>query len=52
MTPAQNGAAPQAMGFDGFFKGSFSYHFHNFWQVYCFSIGFQWADECFQVATV
>lgn len=30
-TPAQNSAAPQAMGFDGFFKGSFSYHFHNFW---------------------
>lgn len=21
------------MGFDGFFKGSFSYHFHNFWSV-------------------
>ena len=30
-TPAQNSAAPQALGFDGFFKGSFSYHFHNFW---------------------
>ncbi|KAF9651821.1 hypothetical protein BDM02DRAFT_3109888 [Thelephora ganbajun] len=30
-TPAQNSAAPQAIGLDGFFKGSFSYHFHNFW---------------------
>ncbi|KAJ7291170.1 glycosyltransferase family 32 protein [Mycena rebaudengoi] len=30
-TPAQNSAAPQALGFDGFFKGSYSYHFHNFW---------------------
>lgn len=33
-TPAQNSAAPQAMGFEGFFKGSFSYHFHNFWSVH------------------
>ncbi|KAJ7135408.1 glycosyltransferase family 32 protein [Mycena crocata] len=30
-TPDQNSAAPQALGFDGFFKGSYSYHFHNFW---------------------
>ncbi|KAJ7164995.1 glycosyltransferase family 32 protein [Mycena filopes] len=30
-TPEQSSAAPQALGFDGFFKGSFSYHFHNFW---------------------
>ncbi|KAG6889954.1 hypothetical protein C0995_013481 [Termitomyces sp. Mi166 len=30
-TPAQNSAAPQALGFDGFFKGAYSYHFHNFW---------------------
>ncbi|KAJ7507259.1 glycosyltransferase family 32 protein [Mycena galericulata] len=30
-TPEQNSAAPQALGFDGFFKGSYSYHFHNFW---------------------
>ncbi|KAG5644684.1 hypothetical protein DXG03_007984 [Asterophora parasitica] len=29
-TPAQNSAAPQALGFDGFFKGAYSYHFHNF----------------------
>ncbi|KAG6866689.1 hypothetical protein C0993_007474, partial [Termitomyces sp. T159_Od127] len=32
-TPAQNSAAPQALGFDGFFKGAYSYHFHNFWCV-------------------
>ncbi|KAJ7846311.1 hypothetical protein B0H14DRAFT_933653 [Mycena olivaceomarginata] len=33
-TPEINSAAPQALGFDGFFKGSYSYHFHNFWSVY------------------
>ena len=32
-TPEQRSAAPQALGFDGFFKGSYSYHFHNFWYV-------------------
>jgi WD repeat and SOF domain-containing protein 1 len=32
-TQAQQGAAPQATGFDGFFKGAFSYHFHNSWSV-------------------
>lgn len=30
-TPVANSAAPQAFGFDGFFKGAYSYHFHNFW---------------------
>ncbi|RDB28629.1 hypothetical protein Hypma_015633 [Hypsizygus marmoreus] len=30
-TPVVNSAAPQAFGFDGFFKGAYSYHFHNFW---------------------
>ncbi|KAF8958965.1 hypothetical protein BDZ97DRAFT_1840080 [Flammula alnicola] len=30
-TPAQNSAAPHALGFHGFFRGSYSYHFHNFW---------------------
>ncbi|KAK7042388.1 hypothetical protein R3P38DRAFT_3260407 [Favolaschia claudopus] len=30
-TPEETSAAPQALGFDGFFKGSYSYHFHNFW---------------------
>ncbi|KAF9559050.1 glycosyltransferase family 32 protein [Agrocybe pediades] len=30
-TPAQNSASPQALGINGFFKGSYSYHFHNFW---------------------
>ncbi|TFK57046.1 hypothetical protein OE88DRAFT_88829 [Heliocybe sulcata] len=30
-TPAQNSASPAALGFDGFFKGAYSYHFHNFW---------------------
>lgn len=32
-TPERDGAAPQALGFHGFFKGSYSYHFHNFWCV-------------------
>lgn len=27
-------SAPQALGFDGFFKGAYSYHFHNFWYVH------------------
>lgn len=30
-TPAIDSAAPQAFGFNGFFKGAYSYHFHNFW---------------------
>ncbi|KZT30613.1 glycosyltransferase family 32 protein [Neolentinus lepideus HHB14362 ss-1] len=30
-TPQQNSASPAALGFDGFFKGAYSYHFHNFW---------------------
>ncbi|KAF8169519.1 glycosyltransferase family 32 protein [Pholiota molesta] len=30
-TPTVNSAAPHALGFHGFFRGSYSYHFHNFW---------------------
>ncbi|KAF9452591.1 glycosyltransferase family 32 protein [Macrolepiota fuliginosa MF-IS2] len=30
-TPITESAAPQALGFEGFFRGAFSYHFHNFW---------------------
>ncbi|KAF7343473.1 SnoRNA binding protein [Mycena venus] len=30
-TPEESSSAPMALGFDGFFKGSYSYHFHNFW---------------------
>ncbi|KIY71590.1 hypothetical protein CYLTODRAFT_345594 [Cylindrobasidium torrendii FP15055 ss-10] len=30
-TPLITSAAPQALGFHGFFRGAFSYHFHNFW---------------------
>ncbi|KAF9022949.1 hypothetical protein BDZ89DRAFT_956120 [Hymenopellis radicata] len=30
-TPSQSSAAPESLGFDGFFKGAFSYHFHNYW---------------------
>ncbi|EMD41993.1 hypothetical protein CERSUDRAFT_90589 [Gelatoporia subvermispora B] len=30
-TPKENSAAPHALGFNGFFKGAYSYHFHNFW---------------------
>ncbi|KAF4623773.1 hypothetical protein D9613_001702 [Agrocybe pediades] len=30
-TPSVDSAAPQALGFEGFFRGAFSYHFHNYW---------------------
>ncbi|KDR74917.1 hypothetical protein GALMADRAFT_70282 [Galerina marginata CBS 339.88] len=30
-TPAQNSAAPHSLGIRGFFRGSYSYHFHNYW---------------------
>ncbi|KAF5339043.1 hypothetical protein D9758_014111 [Tetrapyrgos nigripes] len=30
-TPAMSSAGPQALGFNGFFRGAYSYHFHNFW---------------------
>ncbi|KAF9011856.1 hypothetical protein BDQ17DRAFT_1344987 [Cyathus striatus] len=30
-TPRESSAAPQALGFRGFFRGAYSYHFHNFW---------------------
>jgi len=30
-TPLQSSGSPQALGIRGFFRGSYSYHFHNFW---------------------
>ncbi|EKM83504.1 hypothetical protein AGABI1DRAFT_66179 [Agaricus bisporus var. burnettii JB137-S8] len=30
-TPIAQSAAPQALGFEGFFRGAYSYHYHNFW---------------------
>ncbi|KAM0790543.1 hypothetical protein ACM66B_003411 [Microbotryomycetes sp. NB124-2] len=30
-TPKEIAAAPSAVGFEGFFQGSFSYHYHNGW---------------------
>jgi len=30
-TPLSDSAAPQALGFEGFFRGAFSYHYHNSW---------------------
>ncbi|RXW17663.1 hypothetical protein EST38_g8188 [Candolleomyces aberdarensis] len=30
-TPDQTSGSPQALGFRGFFRGAYSYHFHNFW---------------------
>ncbi|KZW00555.1 hypothetical protein EXIGLDRAFT_711121 [Exidia glandulosa HHB12029] len=30
-TPSSMSAAPQIAGFEGFFRGAFSYHWHNFW---------------------
>lgn len=35
-TPRESSAAPEALGFDGFYKGAYSYHFHNFWCVLFF----------------
>lgn len=35
-TPSTDSAAPQALGFEGFFRGAYSYHFHNFWHVVYF----------------
>ncbi|KAI5475054.1 glycosyltransferase family 32 protein [Pseudohyphozyma bogoriensis] len=29
--PKAIAASPQSLGFKGFFRGAFSYHFHNFW---------------------
>lgn len=31
ITPPVLGAGPEALGFDGFFKGAYSYHYHNHW---------------------
>ncbi|SCV68190.1 BQ2448_311 [Microbotryum intermedium] len=42
-TPAQTNAASNAAGFDAFFKGAFSYHFHNFWWM-PFDGGRNWPD--------
>ncbi|KAF6751118.1 snoRNA binding protein [Ephemerocybe angulata] len=30
-TPNLTSGSPQALGFKGFFRGAYSYHFHNFW---------------------
>lgn len=30
-TPPQHAAAPQQLGFTGFFRGAYAYHWHNFW---------------------
>lgn len=30
-TPDTASAAPQVVGFEGFFRGAYSYHWHNFW---------------------
>ncbi|KAJ8083961.1 hypothetical protein PM082_002728 [Marasmius tenuissimus] len=32
-TPESESAGPLALGFDGFFKGAFAYHYHNFWWI-------------------
>jgi len=32
--PSTDSAAPQALGFVGFFRGAYSYHFHNYWSVF------------------
>ncbi|KAH7928523.1 hypothetical protein BV22DRAFT_1126499 [Leucogyrophana mollusca] len=42
-TPALSSASPQASGFEGFFRGAFSYHFHNSWWK-AFDPSRNWAD--------
>ena len=32
-SPRGDAAQPEALGFDGFFKGAFVYHWHNQWYV-------------------
>ncbi|KAH7104907.1 hypothetical protein BKA62DRAFT_429373 [Auriculariales sp. MPI-PUGE-AT-0066] len=31
--PLRHSAAPQVVGFDGFFRGAWSYHWHSFWKA-------------------
>ncbi|KAK9898128.1 hypothetical protein P389DRAFT_65986 [Cystobasidium minutum MCA 4210] len=31
--PKEDSAAPPVVGFEGFYRGAFSYHFHNFWWI-------------------
>ncbi|KIY62073.1 hypothetical protein CYLTODRAFT_384089 [Cylindrobasidium torrendii FP15055 ss-10] len=33
-TPVQMSAAPGALGFDGFFRGAYSYHYHSPWKPF------------------
>lgn len=33
MTPPLLAASPEALGFDGLYKGSYSYHYHNKWWI-------------------
>lgn len=42
-TPKEDNAAPAVVGFDGFFRGAFCYHYHNFWWV-SFDPGRNWPD--------
>lgn len=30
-SPSQQSAGPRALGFEGFFRGSYAYHYHNNW---------------------
>ncbi len=34
--PREQGASPLMLGFEGFYRGAFSYHFHNYWCVILF----------------
>ncbi|KAI0053359.1 hypothetical protein FA95DRAFT_1674386 [Auriscalpium vulgare] len=41
-TPTKESAAPAALGFEGFFRGAYSYHFHNPWKP--FDMARNWPD--------
>ena len=47
-TPKEQSADAVATGFEGFFKGAFSYHFHNFWYASLpfFLLSFLEIDKC------
>ncbi|KAJ3721509.1 hypothetical protein C8R42DRAFT_580742, partial [Lentinula raphanica] len=46
-TPAVSSAEPVALGFNGFFRGAFSYHYHNFWCVFVSRETFEQTPESF-----
>ena len=40
--PREQGASPLMLGFEGFYRGAFSYHFHNYWWVFLLCVMLLW----------